>query len=129
MRETNYLKNNEKVLRILRDADKFSPFSSTDIMSFLEHGTLLEYDRDEEILSEKRQEVFLYFIMAGGVIISRNGKELKTLRRTGEIFGDISRIKPSARPVTATAMEKTIDRKSTRLNSSHTDISRMPSSA
>ena len=31
--------------------------------------------------------------------------------------------------ITAKAKEKAIDRKSTRLNSSHTDISRMPSSA
>ncbi|NOX25729.1 MAG: cyclic nucleotide-binding domain-containing protein [Deltaproteobacteria bacterium] len=108
MRETNYLKDNEKVLRILKDADKFSPFSSADIMSFLDHGKLLEYDQDEEIFNESRHEIFLYFIMSGGVRISRNGRELKTLRRTGEIFGDISHIKPSARPVTVTALQKTL---------------------
>ncbi len=108
MRETNYLKDNEKVLRILKDADKFSPFSSADIMSFLDHGKLLEYDKDEEIFGESRQEIFLYFIMSGGVRISRNGKELKTLRRTGEFFGDISHVKPSARPVTATALQKAL---------------------
>ncbi len=108
MRETDYLKNNEKVLRILKDADKFSPFSTEDITSFLDNGKLLEYDKDEEILNENKQEFFVYFIMSGGVKTSRAGKELKTLRRTGEIFGDISHIDPSSRPVTVTALKKTL---------------------
>jgi len=108
MRETDYLKNNEKVLRILKDADKFSPFSTEDIVSFLDNGKLLEYDKNEEILNESKREFFVYFIMSGGVKIARDGKELKTLRRTGEIFGDISHIEPSSKPVTVTALKKTL---------------------
>jgi len=108
MRETDYLKNNEKVLRILKDADKFSPFSPNDIISFLEHGKLLEYDKNEEILNESKKEFFVYFLMSGGVQITRGGKELKTLRRTGELFGDISHIKPTSQPVTVTALKKTM---------------------
>ncbi len=108
MQETDYLKNSEKVLRILKDADKFSPFSTEDIMSFLDNGTMLEYDKNEEILHESKKEFFVYFLMYGGVEITRDGKELKTLRRTGEIFGDISHVKPSSRPVTVTALKKTL---------------------
>lgn len=108
MRETDYLKDNEKVLRILKDADKFSPFSSEDILSFMEHGQLLEYDQEEEISNENKKEFFVYFLMSGAVRISREGEEIKTLRRTGEIFGDMSQVDESSLPVTVTALGKTL---------------------
>jgi len=108
MRETDYLKNNEKVLRILRDLDGFSPFSSQDILSFLDLGKLIEYDDKEDIIKEGENETFIYFLLSGGVKISKEGKVVKTLRRSGELFGEMGVIDGSPRSASVIAIKKTL---------------------
>lgn len=108
MRETDYLKSNEKVLRILRDIDQFSPFSSEEILSFLDLGKLLEYDKGEEIINESQKGFFVYFLLSGGVEISHEGDKIKTLRRTGELFGDMSIINGTPDASSVTAIQKTL---------------------
>ena len=108
MQESEYLKNNEKVLRILRDIDQFTTFSSEDILTFLDAGKLLEYEKDEEILIEGENGFHVYFLLAGEVRIVKDGKEVKTLRRTGEIFGEMGFIEGAARSASVTALQKTL---------------------
>lgn len=108
MQETDYLKSNEKVLRILRDIDQFTPFSNEDIMSFLNVGKLIEYEKDEEIIKEGTSDFFVYFLLSGGVTIDKEGKNIKTLRRTGELFGEMGIIDGSERSASVTAIQKTL---------------------
>jgi len=107
MRETNYLKSNEKVLRILRDVDQFTPLSNQDIMSFLDAGKLIEYDKGEEIIQEGNSEFYVYFLISGGVAIETEGENVKILRRTGELFGDMGLVKDSPQPGAVKAIQKT----------------------
>ncbi len=108
MQESEYLKNNEKVLRILRDIDQFTTFSSEDILSFLDAGKLLEYEKGEEILIEGENGFHVYFLLAGEVRIAKDGRKVKTLRRTGEIFGEMGFIEGTSRSATVTALQKTL---------------------
>ena len=108
MRETNYLKNNEKVLRVLRDIDGFTPFSSEDIMSFLDLGKLMEYDKNEDIIEEGDKDYYVYFLLSGGVEINKDGTTIKTLRRTGELFGEMGIIDGAPRSASAVAIQKTL---------------------
>ena len=108
MQETEYLKNNEKVLRVLRDIDQFTTFSTEDIISFLDSGKLLEYEKDEEIMIEGQDGFHVYFLLAGEVKIDKNGKEVKVLRRTGELFGETGFLEDSSGSATVTALQKTL---------------------
>lgn len=108
MQETDHLRNNEKILRILRDVDQFTTFSSEDILSFLDAGKLLEYEKDEEILIEGQDGFHVYFLLAGEVRIVKDGKEVKTLRRTGELFGEMGFMEGSTRSASVTALQKTL---------------------
>lgn len=108
MQETDYLRNNEKVLRILRDIDQFTTFSSEDILSFLDAGKLLEYKKDEEILIEGQNGFHIYFLLAGEVRIVKDGQEVKTLRRTGELFGEMGFMEGSTGSASVTALKKTL---------------------
>jgi CRP-like cAMP-binding protein len=107
MRETNYLKSNEKVLRILRDIDQFTPFSNQDIMSFLDAGKLIEYDKGEEIIQEGDSEFYVYFLISGGVSIQTKGENVKILRRTGELFGEMGLVNDAPQSGAVKAIQKT----------------------
>lgn len=108
MQETDYLRNNEKVLRILRDVDQFTTFSNEDILSFLDAGKLLEFEKGEKILIEGKEGFHVYFLLAGEVKIVKTDKEVKTLRRTGELFGDMGFMEDGAKTATVTALQKTL---------------------
>nr|MBF0221203.1 cyclic nucleotide-binding domain-containing protein [Desulfobulbaceae bacterium] len=108
MKETDYLKSNEKVLRILRDIDQFTPFSNEDIMSFLDVGKLIEYKKGEEIIQEGETEFYVYFLLSGGVTIEKDGVTIKTLRRTGELFGEMGMMNSSPLSAAVTAIQKTL---------------------
>ncbi len=108
MQETDHLKNNEKILRVLREIDQFTPFSSEDILSFLEAGKLLEYEKDEDILIEGQNGFHVYFLLTGEVRITKEGKEVKTLRRTGELFGEMGFMEGATKSALVTALQKTL---------------------
>jgi len=108
MQETDHLRNNEKVLRILREIDQFTTFSSEDILSFLDAGKLLEYEKDEEILIEGQNGFHVYFLLSGEVKITKEGKEVRTLRRTGELFGEMGFVAGDNRSASVMAMQKTL---------------------
>lgn len=108
MQETDHLRNNEKILRILRDIDQFTTFSSEDIISFLDAGKLLEYEKDEEILIEGQNGFHVYFLLSGEVRIVKDGNEVKTLRRTGELFGEMGFMEGAESSATVTALQKTL---------------------
>ena len=108
MQETDYLRNNEKVLRILRNIDQFTTFSTEDIISFLDSGKLLEYDKDEEILIEGKNGFHVYFLLSGEVRIEKNGMEVKVLRRTGELFGETGFMEGTLDAPRVTALQKTL---------------------
>jgi len=108
MQETDYLRNNEKVLRILRDIDQFTTFSTEDILSFLDSGKLLEFDKDEDILIEGKNGFHVYFLLSGEVRIEKNGREVKVLRRTGELFGETGFLEGDTDAPKVTAMQKTL---------------------
>ncbi len=108
MQETNYLRTNEKVLRILRDVDQFTTFSNEDILSFLDAGKLLEYGKGEEIRIEGQNGFHVYFLLSGEVKIKKTGEEDKILRRTGELFGEMGFMAGETGDAKVTALKKTL---------------------
>ncbi len=108
MKETEYLKDNEKILRILKDIDQFTPISAEDIMSFLDLGKLIEYEEGEEIIKEGQSGYNVYFLLSGGVAIAENGETVKTLRRTGELFGEMGLLEGAPSSPQVTAIQKTL---------------------
>ena len=98
------------------------------------------YREDQYIAYEGNSVLGLFFILNGKVKVISSGLDDKIqvvrLTKSGDIIGHRG-FGGDKYPISAVALEEcTIcfidnetDRKSTRLNSSHTDISRMPSSA
>lgn len=106
MRETSYLTDNEKVLGILKKIDKFQPFSDSDLHSFLDLGKLKEYAPGEYIIREGEVDYWVYFLLVGEVEIVKEGESIKTLQRSGELFGEMGVIDGSPRSASIRAVTK-----------------------
>lgn len=108
MRETSSLTDNQRVLTLLKSIEKFSPFSDDDLHSFLDLGKLIEYQPGETIIYEGAQDTWIYFLLSGEVTIFKNGKKVHTLKRSGEILGEMGIIDGSPRSATIKAKEKSL---------------------
>ncbi|MCK5227606.1 MAG: cyclic nucleotide-binding domain-containing protein [Desulfobulbaceae bacterium] len=108
MRETNYLKENEGVLNILKRIEKFQTFSDDDLHSFLELGKLLEYKPGEEIVKKGEVDHWAYFLISGRVKVVKEKKTLGILEKSGELFGEMGVIDGSPRTASIWALDKTL---------------------
>ena len=94
-------------------------------------GHKYAYNFDFDVMHPYMLRSFTPFLVEGNVLELGSFRGDFT-RRLREHFADITCVEASSEAVTAARTEfgdAVRDRKSTRLNSRHTDISRMPSSA
>lgn len=108
MRETDYLTDNQRVLTLLKSIEKFTPFSDDDLRSFLELGKLIEFEPGESIIREGEKDTWIYFLLSGEVTIYKNHKKIHSLKRSGEILGEMGIIDGSPRSATIKAKEKSL---------------------
>jgi len=108
MRETDYLKENQKVMSLLRRIEKFKPFTDDDLRSFLDLGKLREYEPGEVIIKEGDLDCWVYFLISGEVKIVKQGKDVLVLRRSGDLFGEMGVIDGAPRSATIWARSKTM---------------------
>lgn len=108
MRESSYLKDNQKILEKLKEIKFFKPFNDEDLHSFLDLGKLKEYDPGEIIIQEGEFDCWVYFLLSGQIEIIKNGKVMGILKRKGEIFGEMGVVDGSPRSATIRAAAKSL---------------------
>lgn len=106
MRETEYLQENEKVLKLLKRIEKFKGFSEDDIRSFLSIAKLREYDPGEDIINRGDKDSWVYFLISGEVKVTRENKTLGVLNRSGDLFGEMGVIDGSPRSASVWSVSK-----------------------
>jgi CRP/FNR family cyclic AMP-dependent transcriptional regulator len=107
MQESKFLEQNEAMLENLKGIDILQPFEDQEIYRLLEMSKIRKYQPGECILEEGRSETWLYMLLSGKVKISKEGKEIITLRRKGEIFGEMGALDSSRRSASAHAVTDT----------------------
>ena len=81
-----------------------------------------------EFANASQQEPASKFDVLLGQTLENNKRQARE-RQATQVAKPIVQVNPKAEPVKAKVVSKPVDRKSTRLNSSHSQQSRMPSSA
>ena len=108
--------------QVLRRSALFARLPDDEIDAILEHAAIRRYVANNQIFYKGDPGSSMMAVLRGRVVItapSLEGKEvILNIINEGEIFGEIALLDGKER-----------DRKSTRLNSSHSGESRMPSSA
>lgn len=108
MRETDYLKENQKALDLLQRIERFQAFTDADLAAFLEVGKFKEYEPGETIIKKGETDHWLYFLVSGEVKIVKGENTFAILRRSGELFGEMGVIDGAPRSASVWAMTKTM---------------------
>jgi CRP/FNR family transcriptional regulator, cyclic AMP receptor protein len=108
VRETKYLKNDLNNIQKLAAIPVFRDFESEILGDLLKRSKISEYEDGEQIIREGENDPWFYFLISGNVKITKNGMELKILKRQGDIFGEMNLIEESNRTASAYAVGKTV---------------------
>jgi len=90
MRESLYLEGNEQLIEILQNIPAFEAFSTDSINSLLRLSKIRTYQPQELIIEEGGCEKSMYLLISGSVVVFKQSKQIMNLKRTGDIFGEMS---------------------------------------
>ena len=97
MLESKYLKATVENVQKLMEIPMLKDFETWHLQDLLTQSKIRRYEDGEEILKEGAEDKWFYFLLTGQVRIVKAGEELATLKRAGDIFGEMSLISTSVR--------------------------------
>jgi len=89
MRESKYLKDDASNIQKLTSLPIFKDFEMGALGGLLRLSKIREYADGEIIIKEGALDQWLYFLLSGQVKIVKAGKLLQTLKRRGDVFGEM----------------------------------------
>lgn len=86
----------------------FSMLDKEQLKEILSLANLQKYAQGEYLIRENQAPERLYFLISGQVQVSKNNVKLGDMRRTGDIFGEMSFIDAHARSASIMAKKETL---------------------
>jgi CRP-like cAMP-binding protein len=105
MKETPFLKDNEAILKRLRDVALFDALSEKELRDLMALSKLRAYSKGESIIREGEYDCWVYFLLTGSVNVIVGEQGIRTLSRKGDIFGEMGIIDGSPRCASIVANE------------------------
>ena len=108
MREMQLKSDNQAILELIGKINKFEKFSKQDLYTLLNSGRLREYKANEIIIKEGSSDCWLYMLIRGSLTIIKEGQTIGSLRRCGDMFGEMGIIDGSPRSASIIAHSKSV---------------------
>lgn len=108
MREFKLSSDNQAILDLITKIKNFEQFTKQDLYSFINAGKLREYKANEIIIKEGNTDCWLYLLIAGHLIVTKGGQPIGSLRRCGDMFGEMGIIDGSPRSASIVAHSKSV---------------------
>ena len=108
MQETNFLKDNQRVLNDIKKFDIFEPFQEDELRHLIAMSKIRKYNSGETIFKENSADTWLYFLVYGKIRLMKDGKPVALLQRRGDIFGEMGAIECAPRSASAVALGETV---------------------
>jgi CRP-like cAMP-binding protein len=108
MIESKFLKENIENIQRLMSISALKHFETRNLGKLLRLSKIRQYEPDEAIIEEGGRDTWLYFLLSGEVRISKEGEEISTIGRRGDIFGEMRIIDDRSRSATVTAIDKVV---------------------
>ena len=107
MLESKYLKASVENVQKLMEIPMMQDFETWHLEDLLTKSKIRKYGDEEQIIKEGAKDKWFYFLLKGQVKIVKAGEELAILKRTGDIFGEMSLIRTSVRSTSAYSVGET----------------------
>ncbi|MEK6531985.1 MAG: cyclic nucleotide-binding domain-containing protein [Deltaproteobacteria bacterium] len=101
------LDENIELVKRLKELPLFSSLDDNAVKGILKLCKLVQYEPDEVVFEEGQFDDRIFFLISGKVKIVKRGVELNTLRRRGDVFGEMGIIGGKARSASIIATDKT----------------------
>jgi CRP-like cAMP-binding protein len=108
MLESRYLKDNIENIQKLLAIPALKNFETKSLGKLLRLSKIREYEDGEPIIKEGDRDPWLYFLLSGKIKITKEGLEIGSLNKKGEIFGEMRIIDSMSRSATVQAVGKTV---------------------
>jgi CRP/FNR family transcriptional regulator, cyclic AMP receptor protein len=99
---------NEEIIQKIRAITPLKFIRDDDLKGLLRSSRMIKYDPDEIIFSEGETSSCIYFLITGEAGIRKEGEIIGTLRRCGDLFGEMGIIDNSPRSATVVALTNTV---------------------
>ena len=108
MLESRYLKDNIENIQKLMTIPALKNFETKSLQKLLRLSKMREYEDGEVIIREGDLDPWLYFLLSGQIRISKEGMEIVSLDKEGEIFGEMRIIDSMSRSASVYAVGQTM---------------------
>ena len=108
MLESRYLKDNIENIQKLMTIPALKNFETKSLQKLLRLSKIREYEDGEVIIREGDFDPWLYFLLSGKIRISKEGMEIGSLDKEGEIFGEMRIIDSMSRSASVYAVGQTM---------------------
>lgn len=105
---TDFLRDNSELIDKLKQIPALEEFNESDLKELLQMAKLKQFEPGEMILKEGSTDNWIFYLVSGKARIVKNGKELVTLRRIGDVFGEMGIIGGTVRSASVHAIDKTV---------------------
>ena len=108
MIDADFLKDSEMIIQKLMKIPAMRALEKHHLQALLEMSEIKMFEPGEQVLEEGQFDRTIFYLISGKARIVKNGKELATIRRTGDVFGEMGVIDGSARSASVFAVDKTV---------------------
>ncbi|MBF0119390.1 MAG: cyclic nucleotide-binding domain-containing protein [Desulfobacterales bacterium] len=108
MIESKYLKTNIQNIQELLTIPALRNFETNNLGKLLNFSKIRKYNHGEPIIKEGDNDYWLYFLLSGKVLVSKNGIKIGEIDKKGEIFGEMRLIDKECRSASVYANGETV---------------------
>jgi CRP-like cAMP-binding protein len=108
MIESKYLKENIENIQRLMSISALRHFETRNLGKLLRLSKIRQYEDGEIIIQEGDMDPWLYFLLSGKIRVAKEGEEIGTISKKGEIFGEMRIIDDQSRSASVLSVGKTI---------------------
>jgi CRP-like cAMP-binding protein len=98
------LNENIEIIEQLKHVSVLHSFGRKDIRQIFNFSKITKYAAGEVVIEEGSYDNRIYFLISGEVSVAKKGKAIDTLRRSGDIFGEMCVIDGSPRSASILAI-------------------------
>jgi CRP/FNR family cyclic AMP-dependent transcriptional regulator len=108
MIESKYLKENIENIQRLMSIQALKHFETRNLGKLLRLSKIRQYEDGEQIIQEGDMDPWLYFLLSGKIRISKEGEDIGTIGKKGEIFGEMRVVDDQSRSASVYAVGETV---------------------